>query len=560
MKTILFGLLLSTSLTASAFAADFNPTSKIDAVTVYLQGANVLRLANVTLPKGEHRVILRDLPANVDAQSIRVEGLPSVAGALAVISIDSESDYVGDTDIDQQRLALEADIQKLMDERSALDKALGDANQQRQFLMSLADKQLSPKSDTDTKALDVAQLAGLLDLVSTRLAALTTATQTAELRQRDIDKSVNELTLKINELAPGQNYQTALIINVEASADVTADLQVSYRVQEAGWSPYYDAKLDIGTGIEASEVELIQRAEVVQTSGESWDNVKLTLSTARPTGATTAPELYEDEVAPFRQLEQMATAAPVEALADNAAAPMQEPDSADKPAPRTKDRELVNLQRQAVVEAVGFQANYKIESRVSVGNSGQSKKVRINSATYSANLEAVTVPRLDPAAYLTAKFFVGDSTPQMAGLVNLYLDGVYVGQGSLPLLNAGEEAELGFGVDDRIKVTRKEIKSLSGEEGIITSSKTAERVWSITIESLHNTPMGVAVFDRVPYSSNADIKVTEIAGMTQPTARDYDKKRGVHVWKQAMEPGTKTEITTGYRVTWPSAMQVGLVD
>jgi uncharacterized protein (TIGR02231 family) len=563
MKSIVLGLLISTALAGTALAADFTPASKIDAVTVYLQGADVFRLANVTLPKGEHRVILSDLPATIDPQSIRVEGLPSVAGALAVVSIDSENQYIGDAALDQQRLALEAEIQTLMDERAVLDKALADAGQQRQFLMSLADKQLSPQSGTEpAKTLDVAGLASLLDLISTRLAALTTATQTAELRQRDIDKAVAELGAKINELAPGQNYQTALIINVETTADVTADLRINYRVNEAGWSPYYDAKLNIGTKVEASAIELIQRAEVVQSSSENWDNVKLTLSTARPSGSTSAPELSEDQVLPFVQPEPLAAAAPAEAVTESDLAPRKELQEFgnDTAKPELKQREMVNLQRQAEVEAVGFQANYKIESRVSVGNSGQSKKVRINSANLTADLEAVSVPRLDPAAYLTAKFKIGGTTPQMAGLVNLYLDGIYVGQGSLPLLSPGEETELGFGVDDRIKVTRKEIKSLSGEEGIITSSKTADRAWSTTIESLHDRPMTVTVFDRIPYSTSDDIKVTEIADMTPPTTRDYEKKRGVHLWKQALEPGAKTEIITGYRVTWPSEMQVGMVD
>jgi uncharacterized protein (TIGR02231 family) len=568
MKAFASGLLLATILSGSVCAADFSPATKIDAVTVYMQGADVVRLANLKMVKGEHRVILKDLPANIDPQSIRVEGLPSVAGALAVASVDSKQQFMGDATLDARRSALENEIKALINERGALDSKIGDANVQRQFLLSLADKQLTPQSSTDTlKGIDVTQLTGLLDLMSVRLAGLAKDIQTAQLRQRDIDEKVSELNAKMAELAPGQEYQTEVTINVEANADVTADLRVSYRVSEAAWSPYYDAKLAIGSGNEASVVEVIQRAEVTQSTGEVWDNVALTLSTARPTGATAAPDINEEEVTAYVPPPPMPTsaepqsAAKPEAVSESDMALDQAADGeAGMVRKKDKNARLVNLQKQAVVEVAGFQANYKIETRVSVDNSGQSKKVRITSGMQEAKLEAVAVPRLDPAAYLTAKFNLKGAAPQLPGTVNLYLEGTYVGQGFLPLLNPGEEAKLGFGVDDQIKVTRKEVKRLSGEEGILTTSNVEERSWDIEIENLHDIAMDVTVLDRVPFASQKDIEITEIPGMTKPTTRDLEKKRGVHAWTQTLDPKAKGEIKTGYRITWPEGMQVGLVD
>jgi uncharacterized protein (TIGR02231 family) len=565
MRSIIAGLMISTALSGFAKAADFVPASKIDAVTVYMQGADVVRLANVTLAKGEHRVILKDLPADIDPQSIRVEGLPSVAGSLAVASVDTRNQFTGSEDSDQRRLAFEAQIQTLSDERGTLDTIVNDSNQQRQFLIGLADKQLVPQSSTDNvKSIDVTQLTGLLDLVGARLALLAKTSQSAQLRQRDIDKAVAELQAKMAELAPDEQYQTEVIINVETSADVTADLRVSYRVNEATWSPYYDAKLDIGDAAKPSTIEVIQRAEVTQSTGEIWDNVALTLSTARPSGATAAPEINEEEVAAIQQ-QRVTAAAPEpspERFTENKAKSERDQlqQDAEKPDATVRRKDLVNLQKQAVVEMAGFQANYKIETRVSVDNSGQSKKVRITSATQNAKLEAIAVPRLDPVAYLTAKYTMKGSGPQLAGPVNLYLEGTYVGQGALPLLNAGEEAKLGFGVDDQMKVTRKEVKRLSGEEGILTSSNVEERVWDIAIENLHDVAMDVTVFDRVPFASQKDIEISEIEGMTKPTIRGVDKKRGVHSWTQKLEPKAKGNIKVGYRIAWPQGMQVGLVD
>jgi uncharacterized protein (TIGR02231 family) len=291
--------------------------------------------------------------------------------------------------------------------------------------------------------------------------------------------------------------------------------------------------------------------------------VALVLSTARPSGATAAPEINEEEVrvnlppppVPMAEAVPSASGA-VEEDKENAVLDQIAPANAMK---RAKG-DFANLQKPAVVEMAGFQANYVIETRVSIDNSGQSKKVRISGAMQDAKLDVVAVPRLDPAAYLTAVFQLKGSGPQLAGPVNLYLEGTYVGQGYMPLLNPGEEAKLGFGVDDQVKVTRKEVKRTSGEEGIITSSNVEERAWDIAIENLHDVAMNVTVLDRVPFAGQKDIEVSEIPGMTAPTVRDVEKKRGVHSWTQSLAPKTKAEIKTGYRISWPKGMQVGLAD
>ena len=67
----------------------------------------------------------------------------------------------------------------------------------------------------------------------------------------------------------------------------------------------------------------------------------------------------------------------------------------------------------------------------------------------------------------------------------LYRDGVFMGQGSLPMLSPGEEAKLGFGADDLIKVKRIEVKRRTGEEGLISTSNIDERAFDITVKNLH---------------------------------------------------------------------------
>jgi N-terminal domain of unknown function (DUF4140) len=89
MRKFYWAVLLSASWAMPAMAADVMTTSKVDHVTVFPQGADVTRVADVTLVAGEHRILIKDLPAGVDPRSIRVKG--SDLAGVAISAVDTRS-------------------------------------------------------------------------------------------------------------------------------------------------------------------------------------------------------------------------------------------------------------------------------------------------------------------------------------------------------------------------------------------------------------------------------------------------------------------------------------
>ena len=190
---------------------------------------------------------------------------------------------------------------------------------------------------------------------------------------------------------------------------------------------------------------------------------------------------------------------------------------------------------RASVEVQAFQAIYSIAGRVTVPTTGEAKRVQIDEAQLDPALTVRTVPKRDQKAYLYAKMTMARGTPILPGQVSLFRDATFVGNGRLPLLAPGEEHELGFGVDDSVRVRHTIAEEKRGETGIITSSKTDTRNYRITVKNLHERAIQVAVLDQIPVSQNADIKV-ELLGKTAPTKRDLDDKRGVLAWEMKLEP------------------------
>jgi hypothetical protein len=105
-------------LRRQAAADDVPVSSRVEAVTVFLSGAEITRTARLGLDKGEHTLVLNDLPAEAVPGSIRVDG--KATGGLDIESVDTRRRYIARADqeaVQAERKSLEDQIEKLRDDR-----------------------------------------------------------------------------------------------------------------------------------------------------------------------------------------------------------------------------------------------------------------------------------------------------------------------------------------------------------------------------------------------------------------------------------------------------------
>ncbi len=548
-------LVLSAFVPSAAYAADVKGSSHIDAVTVFPSGAELTRVGKVRLESGDHVVLFADLPARAIASSIRVEG--KATGKLEIGSVDSRRVFVPRTDAAvaaTERKRIEEAIEKLNDDKALLQAAVQAAEAQKTLIGNLAQLPVHPAPGNGAPAPqpDWGQLIGL---VGQRFAEAQKAVLDTQVKSREVERQIKDLQGKLASLAPAQDERTEVKVFVKAGAPLDADFAIRYQVGAASWIPFYDARLSTGTKAQAPKLQLVRRASIQQRSGESWDNVVLALSTTRPGAGTAAPELAPMTVdyAPEAPPRPAPVAGAARSMAREEAAL---PQNGRLRAKATAAPGLVQAEEvHAGVEVQGFQAIYSIAGRVTVPTTGEAKRVQIDEARLDPALTVRTVPKRDQKAYLYAKMAMARGTPILPGRVSLFRDSTFVGNGRLPQLAPGEEHELGFGVDDSVRVRHAIAEEKRAETGIITTSKTDTRNYRITVKNLHERAIAVAVIDQMPVSQNADIKI-ELLGKTAPTKRDLDDKRGVLAWEMKLEPDEEKAIEFGYRVTWPAAKKI----
>ena len=146
MRFALAAVLLAAQ-SLSAHAADVSATSAVDAVTVFLSGAEVTRLAKVKLDKGEHTIIIGDVPANTIPGSIRVEG--KATGKLEIGSVDTARKFLQREEsqaADSKRKTLEDQIEQLKDQKATVESEAQAAATQKKLISNLAELPKRPQS------------------------------------------------------------------------------------------------------------------------------------------------------------------------------------------------------------------------------------------------------------------------------------------------------------------------------------------------------------------------------------------------------------------------------
>ncbi|MCH9765323.1 MAG: mucoidy inhibitor MuiA family protein [Alphaproteobacteria bacterium] len=542
-----------------AMTADVALSSRITAATVFPSGAEISRIGSINVQQGEHTLIIKDLPAETITESVRVTA--TATGRLAIGSVDARKVFITSSEAasaDVRRKELEDALHRLRDKESDLNAAIQAAQTQNDLIANLAQlptrpaPAASPGEHTDWRE--------ILSVISSASADAQRAKSDAAQQLRDLKQQISDTQKELSKLAPAKQRRTQVKIFVEAAVPLEGDVTVRYQVRNASWTPFYDARLVSGAKAIKPKLDLIRRASITQRTGEPWNQVAITLSTTRPKAGAAAPELqpmtvdYRPEPRPVA----MAPPAPeMDALSDMAEESRTRSSRSRASRMARKERKKIAPAKPKVARVVNapFQALYQVPGRLDIPATGEVKRVLIAQETTEPKLVVRTVPKSDAKAYLYAKFIVPEGSPVLQGKVSLFRDGTFVGTGTLPVLASGEDHDLGFGIDDSVRVRYNIEQEKRGETGLISTSRTDNRSYKISVKNLHERAIDIVVEDQVPASKNQEIKVVT-TGNFKPTRSDVDDRRGVVAWDFPLKPGEERVFSFGYRVTWPSERSI----
>ena len=533
MKTILLSIsvLLFAFVSVSAQETKKQVDSKIDNVIVFLKGAQVTRSATVTIPKGTTNLVFHDVSIIVNAQSIQV----ATDNDLTVLSVNHQINYIQEHSKSEEIVKLDTQLKVLQDKVNA-ETAMQQVYDQEESM--LIKNQAIGGANVLLKATDLKEA---MDFQRSRM--IEVKNKQLEINQHitDLNKEITKIKQQLSALnAQNTRASGEIVVVVNAKEATTSKIAISYVVNNAGWFPTYDLKV---TDI-SKPMYLKYKANVYQSSGEDWGNVKLILSSGNPNESGTKPTLNVWNIGiPLDEVVVTAygiqrSERPMMVMGGNGV-------TKSMSAPST-------LPKVTLTEGqTSFQ--FEIEQSYSIPSDGKQHTVDVQERTINALYEYFCVPKLDKDVFLTARITNWEELNLLSGDANLYFEGTYLGKARLDMKSTKDTMDISLGRDKNIIVNRTKLKEFSRNQ-ILGSNKIEERRWDIAIRNKKSQPINITVEDQFPTSTNKDI-VIEKGDYKEASLDETTNKL---TWRLKIDPAKEKKVGFNYSVKSPKGMQINL--
>lgn len=520
-----------TPSTLPAEAAD----AKIVAVTVYADRARITRLATVQVPAGASTVEIGGLTTELDERTVEVRGHSSEQ--VTIRGVDLRQEFLAEN-ANQRAAELQQELDNLMEDKSVLESQIALLNSRKTFFENLS----AGISHSEKGVPVIDDLKKLYDFYLSELTVVANSLLDTHTKLRtqalEIERVKQELS-RVNQ----QKSSRKVVISVQAEKPGELELTLFYTALNASWEPVYDARLSTVDG----SVLLNYNAHVHQQTGEDWNGVKLSVSTARPAENGELPELSPVYLSLFNPV-PAGEAVTKDALR---ATPLPAPISAPK-------QRKATTEEAAKLETTGLAITYVVAEPLSVPSDGQPHQTNLSQIKLNGDLSYVCAPKLELAAFVKVHLTNSSDDTFLAGDVSLFRDGDLIGSLQLPEIVPGQEFDLFGGRDDAVKVERKELLNRLSNAGLFNSRKQKDCKFQITIQNYRKSPLKLTLYDQLPVSQDNQITVNQGQISLKPT--EFDKDSGKLTWKMDVNPSEKKVIEFEYTIEWPADKMVSGVE
>jgi uncharacterized protein (TIGR02231 family) len=523
----------------------------VTAVAVYPDRARMTRSGATTLKPGSHKLELSQLPLTLDAASVRASARGTARARL--LGVDVRRDFYEETPVERVR-ELERQIEGLEDEVSGVDAQVELLQQERAAVGDLGGQTKAFAHGLAYGKMTAEAQMAVLDSLRKRAEEVNATLLDLAVQRRDLERRLEKLRSELNQIQGGgrrQRYTAVVEVEVIQAGELTVEL--TYVVTEAGWQPLYDVRLLEEGGQRVLEVGYL--AQVTQRSGEDWDDVTLTLSTARPALAETLPELEPWYVGPVIEGAKPRARMMAGMMAPAAPAPMMDKMMAMTTGaePEAKEATIEDaVAALAAVDTSGAAVTYQVSGAVSVPTDGAPHKVTVARIELEPELDYVTAPKLVEAVYRRAQVSNDSPYTLLPGPANLFAGEEFIGATEFELVAPQGEIELYLGPDDRVKVER-ELKRREVDKKLIGDKRRLHYAYEVMLENLLPTEAKITLHDQIPVPRHEDVKVKLTSAEPEPKEQS---KLNMLDWEFELDSGEKQVVGFGFTVEHPRDMRL----
>lgn len=538
MKHLAFALLsVLTAISSYAQPKKISVPTSIESATVFLKGAEVVRVGSAQLPVGRLEVVVSGVSSQLNRESIQVK----LEGDLTILAVAVRKNFLQEEKLTNAVQLLQNQSDSLDSKHYALLKSLDVLKQEETMLVR------NQELKGGNIALKPADLKAALDFQRERLEALYAEQINVEKKIKLIEEKKFQIKQQIKEIQSSSNEAVSEIVaTVECRKAVTSKVVASYLVQSAGWEPTYGISVkDI-----ASPLEIQFTANVYQSSGEDWKNCKLSLSSGNPSQHNQKPELtpwflryYEPAIIPGTLMLRGKVAG---LSAENKLEDVVVTGYGNKSAKR-------EIPTPVSVETV-YQpttTKYEIKELYTVLSDGKKNAIDVRKTTVPAEYEYYAAPKVDARAYLVARIVNWQSLELLKANANLFFEDTFLGSSVIDPALAEDTLLISLGKDNNVVVKRTLVTDQSARR-FIGGNKTETKQYELSVRNNKKQPIKLVLEDQYPISTAKEMEVDRV----NHSGGRLNEATGLVSWNLELGAGAEQKKQIRYTVKYPKERRV----
>ena len=339
---------------------------------------------------------------------------------------------------------------------------------------------------------------------------LATAREQNELREK-LDRELVVAEQQLAERGGADRTERTALVLMAVPESCAVDVELTYLVGNATWEPAYAVR----AAGDRSTVTVEYDALVAQRTGEDWKDVKLSLSTAQPTRASSPPDVepwFVDVFVPPPPMMPGAPMAMMEAAAFNdpvtASAPAAGEPGTGGFASNVARKALEELSASAAVQETGTAVSFEIPRAVTLpSDSSKKQRTRIGSFEPETKFTFVAAPIISESVFLRGDMTNGSAFQLLPGTAQVFMGGDFIGESAMPSVAPKDEFRIFFGPDRALRAKREVLAKSTGTSGLFGGSTVTTWNDRITLDNGTGRDVAVELYDRRPVSLNEKIEV-----------------------------------------------------
>ncbi|GAB4417631.1 MAG: mucoidy inhibitor MuiA [Bacteroidia bacterium] len=505
--------------------------SRISQVTVYRQRAQISRQAEAQVRQGDNLLVFSGLSRNLVPNSITVSG----TGEGVIQAVSHRVSYLNKTIRPPRMIVLEDSICLL--ERRV--NALADAR----FVNEAEEKLLLENDEVagENDGLSPEALRQMAALYRERLTALRDERRDIAQQERQAQRLLAAYVAEVQTIAAQRDQPTQeVVVAFQAPKAGKISLELHYLVSQAGWTPFYDVRVDNTT----DPLQFFLKAQVMNNTGVDWTGVALTLSTTNNNANNNSPTL-----SPWYVSIGYPQPSPRYSPSPSRRDMIMESNvmDAEGPADREEDAQATYAFDYTTISENELGLDFVISLPYDIPADGKEHQVDVQLIKVAGEFQHYTVPKLDRDAFLVAQI----QQDLLRGKANVYFEGSFVGETYVNTDTPRDSMRISLGRDPRVQVQRAQVQDYTDRK-VVGSTVRQTYGYAITLRNNKRTAVSITVEDQLPVSQNKDIAVVLLTsdGAVQ------DSATGRLQWLLTLAPGETRELKFQFEVKYPKNQPV----